>query len=363
MRHPSEGTLRRLVDEPDGVADPDREHVASCPECLSGLAAAQEDAALTAAALDLEVTPDVDSAWQRLSAGAGAGVVAVERPRALTPTASRRWRAALRSPAVAAVGVAALVAGAGAAAAADWLPIFRTQRVAAVSITEADLVDLPDLAAYGDVQVVDVPHVHQVGDAAQAEKATGLSVPQVSELPRGVTGDRTFQVGDQLRVLFTFSADKAARAAARAGDDLPTPPPGLDGSQFRLTAGPGLASVWSASSGLPALVVARAVAPAGDSSGIPFDTARDYLLSLPGMPERVADQLRTLSDDGSTLPLPLPADQVTSSTADVGGVPGTVFRSKDGTMAGVVWVKDGVVTAVAGTLSTDEVLSVARGLR
>jgi hypothetical protein len=264
---------------------------------------------------------------------------------------------------VAAIGVAALLAGAGAAAAADWLPIFRTERITAVSITEADLVDLPDLSAYGDVEVVDRPHVHQVTDEAAAEAATGLTVPRVSELPRGVTGDRSFQVGDQLQVLFTFSADKAAKAAGRTGEQLPTPPAGLDGSQFRLTAGPGLASVWSASSGLPALVVARAVAPAGDSSGIPFDTARDYLLSLPGMPDRVADQLRTLSDDGSTLPLPLPADQVTSSTADVGGVPGTVFRSKDGTMAGVVWVEDGVVTVVAGTLSADEVLSVARGLR
>jgi hypothetical protein len=29
----------------------------------------------------------------------------------------------------------------------------------------------------------------------------------------------------------------------------------------------------------------------------------------------------------------------------------------------VVWVDDGIVTAVAGSLSADEVLSVARGLR
>ncbi len=41
MRHPNDGTLRRLVDEPAGVADADREHVAGCPVCLSGLAAAQ----------------------------------------------------------------------------------------------------------------------------------------------------------------------------------------------------------------------------------------------------------------------------------------------------------------------------------
>ena len=71
MRHPSDGTLRRLVDEPDGVADPDREHVAGCPECLSGLAAAQEDAALTSAAFELDVTSDVDAAWQRLSHATG----------------------------------------------------------------------------------------------------------------------------------------------------------------------------------------------------------------------------------------------------------------------------------------------------
>ena len=60
MRHPIDGTLRRLVDEPAGVAQADREHVAGCPVCLSGLAAAQDDAAVTGAALDFEVSPDVD---------------------------------------------------------------------------------------------------------------------------------------------------------------------------------------------------------------------------------------------------------------------------------------------------------------
>ena len=114
---------------------------------------------------------------------------------------------------------------------------------------------------------------------------------------------------------------------------------------------------------MPALVVARAVAPTAYSSGIPFETARDYLLSLPGLPEDVASQLRGFSGDGTTLPLPVPDELVTSSATDVDGVPATVLTSRDGTMAGVVWVDDGVVTAVAGSLSADEVLSVARGLR
>jgi hypothetical protein len=358
MRHLTDGTLRRLLDEPAGVADADREHVAGCRACLSALAAAQEDAAVTGAAMGVELTTDVDAGWHRLS-----HAVAVERRGQVAAAAAPRRRTSLRSPVVAAFGVVAILAGAGAAAAADWLQIFRTEQIAPVTVTDADLVELPDLSAYGEVEVIEEPNVREVADAAAAQEATGLSVPRVSELPQGVTGEPTFQVGGQLSVLFTFSAEKAAQAAAAAGETLPPPPAGLDGSQFRLVAGPGLAAVWSEARDLPALIAARAVAPTGYSSGIPFETAREYMLSLPGLPEDVASQLRSFSGDGTTLPLPIPAEQVRSSTADVGGVSANVLTSRDGTMAGVVWVDQDIVTVVAGSLSADEVLSVARGLQ
>src|ERR687894_565075 len=128
MRHPTDGTLRRLWDEPAGVADADREHVARCAVCLSGLAAAQEDAALSGAALDVELAVDTDAGWRRLShavaSGRNRGVAAV--------AAAPRRRASLRSPVVAAAGVAVLLAGASAAAAADWLQIFHTERISPV---------------------------------------------------------------------------------------------------------------------------------------------------------------------------------------------------------------------------------------
>ena len=40
-----------------------------------------------------------------------------------------------------------------------------------------------------------------------------------------------------------------------------------------------------------------------------------------------------------------------------------MLATRDRTLAAVVWVDDGVVTAVAGSLDVDEVLSVARDLR
>ena len=96
---------------------------------------------------------------------------------------------------------------------------------------------------------------------------------------------------------------------------------------------------------MPTLVVARVVAPTVYSSGVPFETVRDYLLSLPGLPDGLAAQLRDLSEDeDGTLPLPVPAELVTSSTADVDGKSATVLTSRDGLFAAVVWVEDGVMT-------------------
>jgi hypothetical protein len=167
-----------------------------------------------------------------------------------------------------------------------------------------------------------------------------------------------------MSAVFTFSADKTAQAAAAAGQTLPPPPPGLDGSRVRLVAGPVLAEVWTQpSTQMPALVVGRAVAPTAFSSGAPFESVRDYLLSLPGIPDDIATQLRSFSADGTTLPLPVPVDLATSSATQVNGLPATLLSSRDGSMAAVVWVDNGIVTAVAGALTGSEVVSIAQDLR
>lgn len=358
MRHPSEGVLRRLVDEPAGVTDDDRAHVADCPTCRRALDTARADAALVGSALAAPATRDLDTdaAWARLSSTSAAPA----RPVAVRPS---RWRSAVRRPAIAALSAAVLVAGAGVAAANDWLPIFRTEQVDPVEISATDLVQVPDLSAYGDLQVTHAPDPQQVPDAATAEERTGLAVPAVAALPDGVTGEPTYQAAGLVEATFTFSAEKAAQAAAAQGEALPPVPAGLDGSSLRLQAGPGVAAVWTQPTGVPTLVVARVIAPTVDSSGADFDTVRNYLLSLPGLPPSLAAQLKDLSEQGGTLPLPVPAEMVTSSTADVHGSEATVLTSRNGLFAGVVWVEDGVMTGVAGSLSADELLSVARGLR
>jgi hypothetical protein len=358
MRHPSEGVLRRLVDEPAGVTDDDRAHVAACSQCRTALETTRAETRLVDAALASSAPVDTDAAWARFATS----TAAAPRP-AVAVVGRSRWRPAIRRPAIAALGAVVLLTGAGVAAANDWLPIFQTQRLNPVEVTSTDLVAVPDLSAYGDLEVTKQPDHQQVPDAATAHQRTGLDVPEVAALPAGVTGDPSYEVAGTISATFTFSAAKAAQAASAAGKVVPPPPVGLDGSRLRLDAGPGVAAVWSQPTGVPTLVVARIGAPKVFSSGVPFETVRDYLLSLPGMPAGLAAQLRDLSADGGTLPLPVPAELVTSSTADVNGTQATVLNSRTGLFAGVVWVKNGVMTGVAGSLSADELLSVARDLR
>ena len=360
MRHPTEGVLRRLLDEPAAVADADRQHVTGCAQCLAELVAVRQDAALVDAALmSPNVTGlDVDAGWQRLTAAAAAPAPVGTRT---APARPSRFAGLLRRPAAAGLAVVVVLTGAGTAAANDWLPIFRTEQVAPVTLSTSDLVALPDLEAYGELELTEEPVVGSVGSASVAADRTGLDVPEVRTLPSGVTGEPIYQVVGKVSATFTFSAERAAQAAAESGD-VPPPPAGLDGSSVRLDAGPGVAQIWTSTSGAPALLVGRAVAPTAFSSGAEFEVLRDYLLSLPGLPADVAAQLRTFAEDGSTLPLPLPADEVTTSPAQVDGVPATVVRTRDRSIAGVVWVDDGLVTVVAGSLDTDEVLAVAEDL-
>ena len=304
MRHPTEGVLRRLLDEPAGVADADRQHVAGCPQCLDELAAVREDAALVDAALTTEAAQDVDvdAAWRRLSTAAPA-TPAPARP--AQPRASRS-RAVLRRPIVA----AARRRASSWPARAPLRPTTgcrssgpsRSPRSASRRPTSSRC---PTSARTASSQVTGDPDVHEVADAAAAAGRDRVSTCRRSPtLPRGVSGEPVYQVGGKVSATFTFSAERAAQAAAEAGETLPPPPPGLDGSSVRLDAGPGVAQIWSSSAGAPALVVGRAVAPTAFSSGVPFETVRDYLLSLPGLPDDVAAQLRTFTADGATLPLP-----------------------------------------------------------
>jgi hypothetical protein len=89
----------------------------------------------------------------------------------------------------------------------------------------------------------------------------------------------------------------------------------------------------------------------------------DYLLSLPGISPGLAGAVRALKDPTTTLPIPVPIEYASSKTVSVQGVQGVLVGDNTGAGAGVVWIKNNLVYAVAGPLKEADVLSVANGLR
>jgi hypothetical protein len=242
-----------------------------------------------------------------------------------------------------------------------------------VTVSDSDLTgvdqllgqmrQLSELSAFGELVTSPDVRPSSVPDAATAASRTGLVVPRLSALPTGVEGSPAYQVVDRQKAEFTFSAAKAAQTARARGVALPPMPASLDGTRLRVEGGPVVAVVWQRSSGMPTLVVARGKAPTGQTQGASLAVLRDYLLSMPGISPGLASQLRKVSLDGTTLPIPIPSSMATSSPVDVAGVPATLVETKDRTVAGVFWVERGEVNLVSGPLSRDEVLGAARGLR
>jgi hypothetical protein len=390
MGHMTDGVLRRYLDEPAAVSDADRDHLATCSRCDGDLRQAAQDRDIVLTLLDSGAsaaenqqsagilsavsagTVNLDGAWSSITSRlASADVVTTGRGGATPVSIDRRrgWSRLRHPVAVALTAGVVVIGGTAAAAAADWFPIFHTEHVAPLSVSMQDVSSLSSLSGltrltdYGDLTLPSDSGPAQVPDATTAQRRTGVAPPQVASLPVGVEGKPSYYVIGHKSATFTFSAAKSARAAAVGGAQLPPVPAGLDGATLRIDAGPGTALAWMQRTGTPSLIVARIQAPTAEAQGASLAEVRDYLLSIPGIPANLAAQLRTLASDGTTLPIPIPEDQVKASHATVNGVPATLLELRSGFGAGVVWVSDGRVSAVLGPLTSDDVLAVARDVR
>jgi hypothetical protein len=360
--------LRRLIDDPLILGSADRQHLETCAICQAKLAAMRADSQAVAGLLSSPL-PSVDADTAAAALGGAAQptpmppiVRSVAARIEINPAPAARALAAVALTAVLVVGM--VVSG----AAGNLLTIFEPKQVTVVPVTSTDLQSLqglPDLSEYGTVKVTTQPVLQSVADLQAATSATHLQILQPSRLPASVSGPGAFAIVSQGSGSFTFSAAKARAAALRQGKALPTMPANIDGSTLYLTVGPAVVESFGMSAGqqLPSLVIAQARVPRVESTGVSVRQLEDYLLSQPGISPTLAAQIRAIGDPSQTLPIPVPANLATSHPVTVQGVHGVAIGDSSGLGSAVIWVKDGVVYAVGGTLTEDQVLQVANSLR
>jgi hypothetical protein len=374
--HPSDGTLRRSLDEPVAIDVRARQHLARCGRCAQRLAAIRSDAANAFAQIAIP-DPDIDlrAARARLveaEAAAPAQVAGTRRRGAPTPSRPRSPRAGRFAIGIACAVVASvLVVVSGGAQ--DFLSLFQPKQFAAVPVTASDIRSLAGLTNYGFVNGGSAPlSIQPEPDAAAAGQAAGLTPPTVSHLPAGTVGGPSFAVVAGTDVSFTFDAARARAAAAASGGTLPPMPSGLDGSTLTVAIAPAmliaygldLATLYQGD--LPtsgsAFVVVASRTPTVASTGVTVQQLETYLLSVPGIPAGVVSELRALGNPSQTIPIPIPVDLASASNVDINGASGLLIGDSTNLGSVVLWQHNGVVDAVAGTISSADALGIARSL-
>jgi hypothetical protein len=351
-----------VVDDPDAITAPDREHFAGCPDCRTRFDRMSADAESAANLLAVPAASfDAGAAYQRLEAA--------------TPAARPRFGFRLpilkaSSQRMVLVAASVLAMAAIVTASANFSQIFAPTKVTPVPVTVAELESLPDLSTYGTIAWSHQPEPAIVPDAATAAKIAGFAPPKVGNLPAGVSTNVTYGAMPQAVGTFTFSAAKAEAAARAQGKTLPPMPAGMDGSTLTLTMGPAIVVIYGEMGAgdnssnqihLPDLIVAQSKTPSVTSSGVTVKQLEDYLLAQPGISAQLAADIRAIGDPTTTLPIPVPVQYATSSKVTVQGVDGVALGDNTGVGAAVIWIKNDVFF-VGGSLKQDQILSIANSL-
>jgi hypothetical protein len=365
MHHVPSPVLRRLEDEPLAVPDLARRHLDDCGRCQAQSTEIAADAALAARVLAAPTEiADVDLEWillqDRLSRPGAARRRAVRMPRRLVNVSLGAGTA-----------VVASVLAVGAAAAAVLTTVYAPTQVAPVRVNANDLRAIEnitgisrlsgDLGPSGSTQLTfgklswsSAGPAQQVASLARASAMTHLAFPTPATLPSGVGAIGRITVQPQVTATVRFSQN--------AG-------PAVAGSTLTITAGPAIAVQYTSASGRSnlitlAIVAARrpvaSVKGAGEAGGATASQLETFLLSRPGLPPDLVQEIRLLGNTTSVLPVPVPSG-LWEDKEQIGGAPAVLVTDPKGFASGVIWEsRDRIVHAVGGLLDKQDVFSVAR---
>jgi hypothetical protein len=420
MPCPDLGALRASLDAPDGTPAAARDHARACPSCSDTLAELQRHAELAALAVAL-TAPDVPPAPAQVEAAlarleqrrarlvatrVAAGTPAQPAPSPSVgrapgregsppresaggavhsppvPLARRRLaRLGSRTRAAAAAMVAALVlAGlvatpAGRAAASSFLAQFRSQRFQVLSLdpdqtsqVSGVLAGLVDTGVFTGNAFQDSgfgePDV--AADRAEAARRAGFAVPVVdpAALPPGIEhAPQRILVSPAREARLTFDRDRALdylRAHGRPDAQLPER---YDGTKLVVQAPAVVVQEFTGRDGGPALLVGKAgLLGLGAEGGATLEELREVVLGLPGLPAETVAQLRSIGDWRTTLPLPVPTDEVRWSPTTIEGTEAIDFVDPTGRLHALLWQRNDHIWGVAGVVSSGEARNVANSL-
>ncbi len=295
---------------------------------------------------------------------------------------STPWRIAASAVAAAvALSILVSVTPEGRALAAGFLAQFRSQQVTAIEVTPQSQTEIMrTLNALGNLGTVNMPggqtgrpeaairnasEQAKTATLAEASQAIGfkLETPDPALLPTGMDKTPRVQVMPGSQIRFTFDKTKASNYLKSTGHEV-TVPDKFDGATLVVSIPSAALLQYGNGSSKEALIVGQAGELVVDVEGkVKLDEMRDFLLSLPGLPPTVVNQLKQIKTWNQTLPIPVPVDQMNWQSTDFhGNNQGLLLNDNSGVGSAAIWYESGHMYGVAGSLRADKLKAIAESL-
>jgi hypothetical protein len=344
-RHLSDGDLRRFYDDPYSLEQATRGHYTGCADCRARFATIVND----------------------VSRGLAGTAVPVATGLAVTGGGGRRL--VVGGLAVAAVATSLVATLALTPLAATVTSVFAPAATTPVAVAQTDIQSLDAMSAWGNVTTNQTAPMQEFSTAAGASTASGLPALtyDTSKLPASVKGaplSYAAMVKSQGSVTFNASApaniqgtmltvDSGAAQAVIYGSPSPLVQ-AAQGTSGRLSA------VHQATGKIgPMVAVIEAPLPRVSSTGASVATIKSSLLAQNGLSPAMQSAISNVDTPAGNLPIPIPASRASASSVTVQGLQGTAYADATGPGNAIVWISNGFVYAVAGTVSSAELLPLA----
>jgi len=296
----------------------------------------------------------------------------VERPKTLnTLTANmarrQRWYRRPRSwvAAVAAAVIIALILLPNAGVLADqFLSLFRVQQFQPVTINPQDFrtQPLPGLQDFGTAKLQG-GNMQDNLTGAQAAQLVSFHILVPTYVPNGVSGKLQYSVMTGAEVTFTFSSSMTRAYLDKSGYKNIAIPANLAGATFTINVAAGVEMQYDNANALPFYIIEVPAPIIRSTGGASLNELRDFLLSLPNIPQSLASQLKGIDLNSGTIPIPLPA-QVTAQHVTIHGAPGLLLADNTPIGGGVLWQTHGMIYALGGAVgNATQLMETANSLR
>lgn len=280
----------------------------------------------------------------------------------------QRWRLSLGALAAALALTFLIGTPEGRVAAAEFLAQFRSQHLTIVTFdpTQVRQTGLFRLEQLGTVTNPRPPQPVQVANIQEAASKAGFPIlqPDPALLPQGASKTPTIRFSPASQTRLTFDKQKARAYFDSLNRKDVSLPDNMNGATLVVSLPPVVMLEYDGSDGKPSLMVGQAHdVQVGVEGNVTLDEVRSFLLSMPGLPDDLARQLRSIQDWRSTLPIPIPADKISWQDTTVAGSPGYILNDNTGLGSAVIWQKNGQILGVAGPMKAPDLRKLAESLK